>query len=137
MATTLRPPSRSPAASAPAAPAYRLVRPALEPVVAPVLEASQQAGVDQPGGALLVLAGPGTGKTTTLVEAVVARVERGLHPEQVLVLTVCSKAADALRDRIASRLGPSVAYRSPSTFHSWCFALLRSHAEPGRLPRLL
>src|SRR3954451_3356051 len=137
MATTLRPPSRSPAASTPAPPAYRLVRPALEPVVAPVLDASQQAVVDHPGGPLLVLAGPGTGKTTTLVEAVVARVERGVDPDQVLVLTFSRKAADELRERIAARLGRTVAEPAAYTFHSWCFALLRAHAIPGKLPRLL
>src|SRR3954469_11336842 len=137
MATTLRPPSHPPAASTPAAPAYRLVRPALEPVVAPVLDASPQGGVAHPAGPLLVLAGPGTGKTTTLVEAVVARVERGVDPDQVLVLTFSRKAADELRERIAARLGRTVAEPAAYTFHSWCFALLRAHAVPGKLPRLL
>ena len=45
--------------------AYRLVRTAARPVAAPVLDAAQQEVVDHPGGPLLVLAGPGTGKTTT------------------------------------------------------------------------
>ncbi len=50
---------------------------------APVLDADQQSVVDHPGGPLLVLAGPGTGKTTTLVEAVVDRVRnRGLSPDR-------------------------------------------------------
>jgi superfamily I DNA/RNA helicase/RecB family exonuclease len=116
---------------------YRLVRPALAPVAVPALDPSQQAVVDHAGGPLLVLAGPGTGKTTTLVEAVVARVERGLSPDQVLVLTFSRKAADELRQRIATRLGRTVAEPAAYTFHSWCFALVRAHSEPGRLPRLL
>ena len=53
---------------------YRLVRAEGRSADAPVLDADQQAVVDHPGGPLLVLAGPGTGKTTTLVEAVVDRV---------------------------------------------------------------
>ena len=63
-----------------AAPVYRLV--AGEPVRAslPVLDPTQQAVVDHPGGPLLVLAGPGTGKTTTIVEAVAARIEAGIDP---------------------------------------------------------
>ncbi|MDQ1694659.1 MAG: hypothetical protein QOJ03_12 [Frankiaceae bacterium] len=117
--------------------AYRLVRTAVEPVVAPTLDASQQAVVDHDAGPLLVLAGPGTGKTTTLVETVVERVNRGADPDQVLVLTFSRKAADELRERIATRLGRTVAEPAAYTFHSWCFALLRLHAEPGRLPRLL
>ena len=43
---------------------------------APALDEAQRAVVDHPGGPLLVLAGPGTGKTTTLVESVVDRIER-------------------------------------------------------------
>ena len=51
-----------------------------------------------PGGPLLVLAGPGTGKTTTLVESVVDRIERrGATPDSILVLTFSRKAAADLR----------------------------------------
>ncbi|ALO10904.1 ATP-dependent DNA helicase [Streptomyces venezuelae] len=94
--------------------------------------------VDHTGGPLLVLAGPGTGKTTTLVEAVAARMERGADPERLLVLTFSRKAAVELRDRMATRLGGR---RPPqaTTFHSYCYALIRAHqdaelfAEPLRL----
>jgi hypothetical protein len=96
------------AGGASGAAAYRLVRAAPPPVVAPALDDAQRAVVDHAGGPLLVLAGPGTGKTTTLVEAVVARVERGLAPEQVLVLTFSRKAAEELRGRITARLGRTV-----------------------------
>src|SRR4051812_16074936 len=118
-------------------PAYRLVRPAVEPVPTPRLDPSQQAVVDHAGGPLLVLAGPGTGKTTTLVEAVVDRVARGVAPDRVLVLTFSRKAADELRERIAGRVGRTVAEPAAYTFHSWCYALVRAHAAPGELPRLL
>ncbi|HEY9412266.1 MAG TPA: UvrD-helicase domain-containing protein, partial [Jiangellaceae bacterium] len=61
----------------------RLVRAAQTPLAsAPALDASQRQVVEHRGGPLLVLAGPGTGKTTTLVEAVVDRIEHdGLSPE--------------------------------------------------------
>ncbi|MGZ5370136.1 MAG: UvrD-helicase domain-containing protein, partial [Aeromicrobium sp.] len=73
---------------------YELVRPSPEPDAAPRLDGSQQAVVDHPGGPLLVLAGPGTGKTTTLIEAVVDRIDnRGLKPDEALVLTFSRKAA--------------------------------------------
>ncbi|MEV0488527.1 ATP-dependent helicase [Streptomyces atratus] len=118
--------------------AYRLVRTRPGSVVPPVLDAAQQTVVDHPGGPLLVLAGPGTGKTTTLVEAVAARVARGGDPARILVLTFSRKAAVELRDRMAARLG---AARGPqaTTFHSFCYALVRAHqdadlfAEPLRL----
>ncbi len=104
----------------------------------PLLDAGQRAVVDHPGGPLLVLAGPGTGKTTTLVESVAARVNRGGDPARILVLTFSRKAAVELRDRMAARLG---AARGPqaTTFHSYCYALVRAHqdadlfADPLRL----
>lgn len=94
--------------------------------------------VDHADGPLLVLAGPGTGKTTTLVESVAARVNRGADPARILVLTFSRKAAVELRDRMAARLG---AARGPqaTTFHSYCYALVRAHqdadlfADPLRL----
>ncbi|MDV9202974.1 UvrD-helicase domain-containing protein, partial [Streptomyces sp. Wh19] len=63
-----------------AAGAYRLVRTPPGSVDPPLLDAAQRAVVDHHGGPLLVLAGPGTGKTTTLVEAVAARIARGGDP---------------------------------------------------------
>jgi superfamily I DNA/RNA helicase/RecB family exonuclease len=104
---------------------YRLAR--RERVVqAPRLDESQRRVVDHPGGPLLVLAGPGTGKTTTLVEAVVDRIQRrGLAPDEVLVLTFSRKAAEELRDRITSRLASTVTTPLSSTFHSFCYALVR------------
>src|SRR5881397_2535395 len=107
-------------------PTYRLVRPPVEPPVAPALDEAQQAVVRHAAGPLLVLAGPGTGKTTTLVEAVVTRVDEGASPDQVLVLTFSRKAADELRERIATRLGRTVAEPAAYTFHSWCFAVVRA-----------
>ncbi|SES12261.1 Superfamily I DNA or RNA helicase [Streptomyces qinglanensis] len=152
--------------------AYRLVRTGAGPVDLPASDAAQRAVVDHRGGPLLVLAGPGTGKTATLVEAVAARVREGVDPERVLVLTFSRRAAVDLRDRMADRLAadagsapgrlprqtpapgaptgpvpqgggdpPGGALRAPAatTFHSFCYALVRAHqdadlfAEPLRL----
>ncbi|MFZ4268001.1 ATP-dependent helicase [Streptomyces arboris] len=118
--------------------AYRLVRTPPGSVEPPLLDAGQRAVVDHADGPLLVLAGPGTGKTTTLVESVAARVNRGADPARILVLTFSRKAAVELRDRMAARLG---AARGPqaTTFHSYCYALVRAHqdadlfADPLRL----
>lgn len=98
---------------------------------APELDASQQAVVDHfasgPGGPLQVLAGPGAGKTTTLVELVVDRVENGgLNPDEILVLTFSRKAAQELRSRIARRLQRTTSTTPAMTFHSFCYALLRA-----------
>ncbi|WP_330316815.1 ATP-dependent DNA helicase [Streptomyces platensis] len=138
-----------------AAGAYRLVRTPPGRVAPPVLDAVQRAVVDHRHGPLLVLAGPGTGKTTTLVESVARRVRAGADPERILVLTFSRKAAVELRDRLAARLAvlegqsdgaPGTAggarragIPQATTFHSFCYALVRAHqdadlfADPVRL----
>ncbi|MEV7771593.1 ATP-dependent DNA helicase [Kitasatospora sp. NPDC086791] len=109
---------------------YRLVRSPLVQPDPPVLDAYQRAVVEHGDGPLLVLAGPGTGKTTTLVEAVARRIQDGTDPERILVLTFSRKAAMELRDRMSGRLGSSAAAPQATTFHSFCYALLRAHQDP-------
>ncbi|GGV79716.1 helicase UvrD [Streptomyces massasporeus] len=92
------------------------------------MDASQRSVVDHTRGPLLVLAGPGTGKTTTLVESVAERVARGVDPERILVLTFSRKAAVELRDRMARRAGAARAPQA-TTFHSFCYALVRAHQD--------
>ncbi|MHA5050896.1 ATP-dependent helicase [Streptomyces sp. SD15] len=108
--------------------AYRLVRTAPVRMDPPRLDAEQRAVVDHGKGPLLVLAGPGTGKTTTLVESVAARIARGGDPERILVLTFSRKAAVELRDRMALRIGAARTPRA-TTFHSFCYALVRAHQD--------
>ncbi|MGC4787489.1 ATP-dependent helicase [Micromonospora sp. DT178] len=94
-------------------------------------------------GPMLVLGGPGTGKTTTLVEAVAARVAEGVDPERILVLTFGRRGATALRQRIEARVAEDGhrVLREPlvRTLPAYAFGLLRrAAAERGEpSPRLL
>ncbi|MFF8030128.1 UvrD-helicase domain-containing protein [Streptomyces sp. NPDC016626] len=108
--------------------AYRLVRTPPVRAIPPRLDAAQRSVVEHGTGPLLVLAGPGTGKTTTLVESVAARIARGANPERILVLTFSRKAAVELRDRMALRIGAARAPQA-TTFHSFCYALVRAHQD--------
>jgi len=128
---------------------YRLVREHAERAehaghaaarVAPALDEAQQRVVDHKGGPLLVLAGPGTGKTTTIVAAVAERIERrGVDPGRILVLTFSRKAAGELRDRITARLGRTTSEPLALTFHSYAYALVRREfvLRGDQPPRLL
>lgn len=99
-------------------------------VPAPALDAAQQRVVEHTGSPMLVLAGPGTGKTTTIVEAVVRRLDSdGFAPDQVAVLTFSRGAAAELRGRILGRLaGGGGQAPVVATFHSFAWQLLRAHA---------
>ena len=120
-------------------PVYRLVPGEPARAVAPTLDPTQQAVVDHPGGPLLVLAGPGTGKTTTIVEAVAARIDAGVDPEQILVLTFSRKAAAELRTRITGRVARTIREPLARTFHSYAYGVLRRAAllRGDAPPRLL
>ena len=86
-----------------------------------------------------MLAGPGTGKTTTIVESVVDRVvRRGIDPSRVLVLTFSRKAAAELREQITLRLDRTVRQPLALTFHSYAYALVRREfALAGEQPPIL
>ncbi|MBQ1025615.1 ATP-dependent DNA helicase [Micromonospora sp. C95] len=94
-------------------------------------------------GPMLVVGGPGTGKTRTLVEAVTARVAEGVDPERILVLTFSRRGAVDLRHRIEARIAATGqrVLREPlvRTFPAYAFGLLRrAAAERGEpSPRLL
>ncbi|MDQ1247332.1 MAG: hypothetical protein QG597_1702, partial [Actinomycetota bacterium] len=87
------------------------------------------------GSPLLVLAGPGTGKTTTIVEAVLARLggNRPMAADDVLVLTFSRVAAAELRSRIVAR-APVGQVPTVATFHSFAWQLLRSHSPAETAP---
>jgi len=90
----------------------------------------------QGAGPLVVLGAPGTGKTTALVEAVVARVERdGVPPDAILVLAASRIRAAGLRDRIAARVSRTVREPASRTPHAYAFGLLRRvHVLEGDVP---
>ncbi len=106
----------------------------------PALDPSQRAVVEHRDGPLRVIGAPGTGKTTALVEAVVARVDRdGLQAGEVLVLAPTRVAAARLRELVTARLGRTVTEPLARTPASFAFGVLRQVAvlagEPA--PRLI
>jgi DNA helicase-2/ATP-dependent DNA helicase PcrA len=80
-------------------------------------------------GPLLIIAGAGTGKTTTLAARVTTLLERGTRPERILLLTFSRRAAREMLDR-AERAGHREAGRIwGGTFHAVANRLLRIHAQ--------
>lgn len=92
-------------------------------------------------GPLLIIAGPGSGKTFTLVERIVYLiVEKEAKPESLFVATFTDKAAQELRTRISNRLIPlgirfNLNEMYLGTFHSICLRWLRDYRDYTRLKR--
>ena len=90
------------------------------------LNDAQRAAVTHRGAALLVEAGPGSGKTRVLVERVAALAAAGVDPAQILAITFTNRAALEMRRRIGQRIGFDTARRMwVCTFHSACARMLR------------
>jgi superfamily I DNA/RNA helicase len=92
---------------------------------------SQIAAATFTGAPALVCAGPGTGKTATLVRRVEYLLdERRAEPESLLILTFSNEAAQELEERIAGRFGEQIAARIRiSTFHGFGVTFLHHHGQ--------
>jgi DNA helicase-2/ATP-dependent DNA helicase PcrA len=103
------------------------------------LNERQRAAATHPGGPLLVLAGAGTGKTTTLAARVAWLIGQGAAPERLLLLTFTRRAAREMLGRARSYLGRAPHGRHAGrvvggTFHSVAHRFVRRHAAALGLP---
>lgn len=93
---------------------------------APKLSPAQRAAVEHTGSPLIVLAGPGSGKTRVLTERIAHMIrERGVRPESVVAVTYTTRAAAQLRDRLAGLIGPAGQRVHAHTFHGLGLRLIR------------
>jgi len=91
------------------------------------LTPSQKRAVFHVEGPLLVLAGPGSGKTRVITCRIAALIDAGVRPYNICAITFTNKAADEMRIR-AANLGASAGAHI-STFHSLCVRILRRYAD--------
>lgn len=101
------------------------------------LDADQLAVVAHRGSPIVVQGGPGTGKTTVLVEAALARIIDGQNPDSILLLTYGRERASELRDAIALRTTKTMFEPLARTFHSLAFSILKMKAKGDPDPILL
>ncbi|MCA9113111.1 MAG: UvrD-helicase domain-containing protein, partial [Planctomycetaceae bacterium] len=90
------------------------------------LTPSQRQAVSHIDGPLLVLAGPGSGKTRVVTRRIAHLVESGVPPSQILAITFTNKAAEEMSERVKAILPAARVW--VSTFHRFCARLLRRHA---------
>jgi DNA helicase-2/ATP-dependent DNA helicase PcrA len=95
------------------------------------LNAEQREAVTRLDGPVLVVAAPGSGKTTVLTNRIAYMLEQGVAPEAVMAVTFTKKAAMEMAERVAKAVGSkALAERlTIGTFHSICLRLLDGRYE--------
>jgi len=93
------------------------------------LNPAQLQAVQSIDGAYLVIAGAGSGKTKVLVHRVAYLVDRGVHPEEILLLTFTRRAAEEMLKRSTLLLDERCRRVSGGTFHSFANTTLRRNAK--------
>ncbi len=96
------------------------------------LTEAQQQAVSHTEGPMLVLAGPGSGKTTVVTQRISHLIESGIPPRAILALTFTNKAAGEMRDRVMNILEEeqvNLRGLTVSTFHAFCARILRDWGD--------
>src|SRR5680860_284 len=88
----------------------------------------QKKAVTQIDGPVMVIAGPGSGKTRVLTYRIAYMIQQGIPPHKILALTFTNKAAREMKDRIESVLQGNVTGLWSGTFHSLFARILRIEA---------
>ena len=89
------------------------------------LNPSQREAVTHGTGPLLIIAGPGSGKTCTVVHSIAYAIENGEVPDRIVAFTFTRKAISELKDRVTKVVGQERANNVwISTFHSFCGSVL-------------
>ena len=96
------------------------------------LTEKQKAAVAHMEGPMLVLAGPGSGKTRVITHRVAHLIARGFAPASILAVTFTNKAAEEMKARLQKMRVPRGT--TLCTFHSLCARLLREFAQRAGLP---
>lgn len=91
------------------------------------LNSEQYKAIINTEGPILIIAGAGTGKTRTLVYRLSYLIEKGVPPEQILLLTFTNKAANEMKERATKLLDDRCSKVESGTYHAFCSKLLRKY----------
>ncbi len=94
----------------------------------------QQQCIDNIEGKYLVLAGPGTGKTYTIIQRIKSMIERGITPEKILCLTFTDAAATEMKSRLEQELNKINTGVNIYTYHGFCYDIIENNSDDFDLP---
>jgi len=106
----------------------------MQQLTKPTPNKKQQECIDNINGKYLVLAGPGTGKTYTIIQRIKNMIKKGIEANKILCLTFSDTAAVEMRTRLEKELDKIQNKINVYTYHSFCYELIEENSEFFDLP---
>ncbi|MFC1786328.1 UvrD-helicase domain-containing protein, partial [Candidatus Neomarinimicrobiota bacterium] len=99
---------------------------------------SQSAAITHKLAPLMIIAGAGTGKTTTLLHRIYYLIEHyKLNPKNILTITYTERAAKELKTRIVKNIGDTAKAMTISTFHAFCYNIVKENQSSSNSAPIL
>ena len=89
----------------------------------------QQEAIDTLQGSVMLLAGPGTGKTFTVINRIEKMLSIGINPSSILCLTFSDAAASEMRQRLIKKMGVLASSVDIFTYHSFCNEIIKAYSN--------
>ena len=93
----------------------------------------QQEAIDRLNGQIMLLAGPGTGKTFTIINRIEQMLLKGIKASSILCLTFSDAAAMEMRQRLIKKMGVKASAVNVFTYHSFCNEIIKEYPQQFEL----
>ena len=88
---------------------------------------NQKKAIEKIDGTIMVLAGPGTGKTFTIIERIKYMIKKGIEPDKILCMTFSEAAANEMKTRLNKEIGEASNSLKISTYHAFCSEIIKNY----------